>query len=254
VLIVLSPAKTLRNLQPANAPKLTQPRFRKRTAELVRLVRQWSVDDIRSIMKISDRLARETYDRFRYFDADRPNAGTLVAGFAFSGAAYQGLQIEDFTREDLTFAQAHLRILSGLYGVLRPLDKIQPYRLEMGTRHAFGEAKNLYQYWGAEIARLLNRDAREAGANLLINLASKEYFKSIDTRALGLPVLTLDFREERNGTYKSVSVHAKRARGLMTRYLLKNRITDPAHIRGFLDEGYTYNEQLSDDTSWIFTR
>ena len=205
-------------------------------------------------MSISDDLARLNRDRFRAFK-DVPEADAVrPAAFAFNGDTYQGLEVRTLSEDALRWAQDHLRILSGLYGLLRPLDAIQPYRLEMGSRLKTRRGKNLYEYWGDQIANALNDEARASGADTLINCASEEYFSAANREALKLRVVTPVFMEVKAGKPKIVSFYAKRARGAMARFICENRITDPDQIKDFETGGYRFEQDLSDEERSVFIR
>ena len=169
----------------------------------------------------------------------------------FQGDVYKGISVEDFKKEDFLFAQNSLRILSGLYGILKPLDLIQPYRLEMGTQLKIGKHSDLYDFWGDDITKAINKDKN---SDYLINLASVEYFKSIKKEKLKSKLINVIFKEKRNDSYKIIGIHAKKARGLMSRYIIKNKISNPLDIKKFKKENYSYNKNLSSDSDWIFTR
>ncbi len=251
--IILSPAKSLQEA-PDREVKTTQPRLKKDTAVLVQELAQKSLDEIKSLMHLSDKLASLNYERYQNFADKYTKKNAEPAGLAFNGAVYQGLELETFAQADLQYAQEHLRILSGLYGVLRPMDLMQPYRLEMGTKLPINGHKNLYAFWGDKITDLLNKDLKVSKSKTIINLASKEYFKSINLQKLEGRFLTIDFREERNGVYKFITFNAKKARGQMAKYILLNKIEKTEHIKGFLEDGYAFNDALSEIDKWVFTR
>ncbi|HHB77724.1 MAG TPA: peroxide stress protein YaaA [Saprospiraceae bacterium] len=253
MLILLSPAKTLQETPPLTL-KPTQTRFKAETATIVHTLAQKSLPELKKLMKLSDSLAALTYGRYQNFEEKYSKKNAEPAGFAFNGAVYQGLDLASLSEEALIFAQAHLRILSGLYGVLRPLDLIQPYRLEMGTKLSFDRYKNLYDFWGDKITTLLNKDLKKTKSKTIINLASKEYFKSVDTKKHDGPVLTIDFREARDGQYKFITFNAKKARGLMARYIIQNQLQNPEDLKGFIDDDYSFNPNISSPNHWFFTR
>ncbi len=253
MIILLSPAKSLQET-PKLTQKMTQIRFKKETETIVERLKSMSLDEIKSLMKLSDALASLNYGRYQAFGSKYTKKNAQAAGFAFNGAVYQGLDLASLSEEQVVFAQAHLRILSGLYGVLRPLDLIQPYRLEMGTKLPIDEYKNLYAFWGDKITDLINKDLKKTQGKTIINLASKEYFKAINPKQLNGRLLTIDFREERDGKFKFITFSAKKARGLMTRYILKHKIEKPEDLKGFLDDDYAFNAELSSEDVWIFTR
>ena len=204
-------------------------------------------------MGISADLAKLNQERFKAFDAEATDTG-VQAAFAFAGDVYQGLDARTLAPADLTFAQAHLRILSGLYGLLRPLDRIQPYRLEMGVRLKTRRGASLYDFWGDRISKQLNADAEGQSDPTLVNLASQEYFGAVDAKALKLPVVTPHFREEKNGESRIISFFAKKARGAMARFAIDERIETAADLKAFDRDGYSLDKKASTDTDWIFTR
>lgn len=253
MLIVLSPAKRLNFAEPANAVAPTQPRLKKDVAALAKTTRDLSRAELRRLMGISEQLADLNHGRFQAFDPES-DEGALPAAFAFAGDVYEGLKARELDAESLNWAQDRLRILSGLYGVLRPLDAIHPYRLEMGTRLRTERGSTLYDFWGDRIARQLNADAQGHADPVLVNLASQEYFGAVDARALTLPVATPQFREIRDGESRIISFFAKKARGLMARWAIDNRIETAADLRGFDLEGYAFDSAASNESDWIFTR
>ena len=253
MIILLSPAKSLQDT-PTLSLKTTQIRLKKETAEIAQRLGELPLHELKKLMKLSDTLASLNYGRYQDFSSKFTKKNALPAGFTFSGAVFQGLDLASLSKDQIIFAQAHLRILSGLYGALRPLDLIQPYRLEMGTKLQLAEHKNLYSFWGDKITKLINKDLKEVNANTIINLASKEYFKSIIPSQLNGRLLTIDFREERDGKFKFITFNAKKARGLMTRYILQNKIQNPEELKYFLGDNYTFNVNLSKNDHWVFTR
>ena len=249
MLIVVSPAKKLdMTAAPDVAP--TSPAFEAEAAELATVARGLSANDLQKLMKISESLARLNADRFRDF-------GTMErkpAALAFAGDTYQGLEAASLDPEEMAWAQDHLRILSGLYGVLRPLDAIQPYRLEMGSRLKTERGKSLYDYWGDRIAKALNAQAEQVGAGVLVNCASQEYFGAVDRQALNLRVITPVFMEMKAGEPKIVSFYAKRARGAMARYIIQRRLNDPGALLEFDTGGYRHAPELSQPDAPAFLR
>ena len=201
-------------------------------------------------MMLSDKLSKLNFDRFQAFKTPFSLDNAKQALLAFKGDVYNGIDAPSLSLEDLNFAQNNVRMISGLYGVLRPLDLIQPYRLEMGTKLSNKNGSNLYDYWGSKITKVLNGDEKD----LIINLASNEYFKSIDKKILKAQILDIVFKEKKNDTYKVIGIYAKRARGLMVNYIIRNRITDPKSLKNFSDENYHYDEALSSDSSWVYIR
>lgn len=252
MLITLSPAKAL-NMDPVEATA-TQPRFADDTAALITTARTQNVGDLMKLMSISENLAKLNHQRFADFAADPAPGTTKPAAFAFAGDTYQGLEFATMEPDAQRWAQDHLRILSGLYGVLRPHDAIQPYRLEMGSRLATGRGKSLYEFWGDRIADALRADAADLGSDLLINCASQEYFRAANRPALSLRVITPRFFEDKNGTPKMVSFYAKQARGMMARFICEHRISDPDHLRDFDMAGYRWMAELSEPDNPAFLR
>jgi cytoplasmic iron level regulating protein YaaA (DUF328/UPF0246 family) len=253
MIFVLSPAKTL-DMSPGPAGlTTTRPDMGGDIKKLASVTRRLKAADLRRLMDISEALAELNVVRFKAFD---PNGSDneVPAAFAFAGDVYAGLGARDLEADDLAWAQARLRILSGFYGLLRPLDMIQPYRLEMGVRLSTDRGSTLYDFWGDKLAKALNKTADGHKDRTLINLASQEYFGAVDARALKLPVTACLFKEEKNGDPRVVSFYAKRARGLMARFAIKNRIEAKEDLKGFDLEGYRFNKALSTDGDWVFTR
>lgn len=252
MLTVISPAKKL-DLTPLTLPEgmqPTAPRFAREASALARVARKLTVAELQGLMDISEALARLNRDRFREFDT-APEA-IKPAALMFDGDTYAGLEAKTLAADALRHAQGHLRILSGLYGLLRPLDAIQPYRLEMGSRLATRRGVSLYDWWGASIAKALRADAAEAGTGVLLNCASVEYFGAVDLRALKLRVVTPVFLEDRAGGAKTISFLAKRARGAMARYVIEHRLTDPADLQGFTVGGYAFDAGQSTADRMVF--
>lgn len=252
MLFVISPAKRLDFTPPALELPASRPQLHADMTALVRTARQLSAADLKRLMGISDDLAKLNRERFKAFD---PGADTgLQAALAFAGDVYVGLGARSLSPADLAFAQDHLRILSGLYGLLRPFDRIQPYRLEMGTALRTRRGENLYDFWGGRIAKALNAAAEGHADRTLVNLASQEYFHAVDRKALKLPLVSCQFKEEKNGELKIVSFFAKAARGLMARYAILNRIDRVEGLKDFALAGYGFRPRLSGDGEWVFTR
>lgn len=253
MLTVISPAKRLNEkahvLPDGFAP--TTPDFASDALRLAKIARGLSVDQLCGLMDISPALGALNHDRFKAFRAD---ATGQPAAFMFDGDTYTGLEARNMEPDTLRWAQSHLRILSGLYGLLRPLDAIQPYRLEMGSRLTNPKGGDLYAYWGSKIAKALHAQAAEMGALALVNCASQEYFGAVDQKALKLPVITPVFLEEKAGQAKIVSFWAKKARGAMARFIAQHHLTDPADLRGFNIGGYGFRADLSDATRLVFLR
>lgn len=255
MMVVLSPAKRL-DFEAGGARKHTQPAFLDDAQKLAARLKKLSARDLRSLMNVSDKIAELNVKRYREWKKPFTPDNAKQAVLAFRGDVYQGLDADSFSAADLDFAQRHIRVLSGLYGVLRPLDLIQPYRLEMGTRFAAGNgADDLYAFWGGKITRHLNAAlAKDGGEAVLVNLASKEYFSAIRADELKARIVTPVFKEKKNGHYKVVSFTAKRSRGMMTSWIVKNRVADVAKIKRFREGGYAFNAGLSDAADWVFTR
>ncbi len=253
MLIVLSPAKRLDFTEPSPDVAATRRRFVEDTTSLSKTVRNQTQADLRRLMGISADLAKLNQARFKAFEPDALDAG-IQAAFAFDGDVYQGLEARTLDRPALQFAQHHLRILSGLYGLLRPLDRIQPYRLEMGTRLKTRRGSSLYDFWGDKISRQLNADAEGQGDPTLVNLASQEYFGAVDAKALKLPVVTPHFRENKDGESRIISFFAKKARGAMARFAIDERIETATDLKAFSRDGYSFQKAASTETDWIFTR
>lgn len=255
MLMVLSPAKKLDYDSPVRTTLRSQPVFPDQTRELIGILRTLSADDLAGLMSLSDALARLNADRYAAW-VDAPDAcHARQAVLAFNGDVYEGLRAPELSDAKLDWAQDHLAILSGLYGALRPLDLIQPHRLEMGTRLRTARGATLYAWWGDRIARELNRrlDALP-GERILLNLASGEYFKSVDRKVLDARVVECVFQDEKNGAWKVISFHAKRARGLMARHVIDHRIDAVAGLRDFASEGYAYAPRESTDDRLVFRR
>lgn len=252
MLIVLSPAKTLDLETPPTTRLHTTPDFLDRSAQLIDVLRRYSPADIGSLMSISDTLAHLNVGRYASWSPDPAEGRQAI--MAFNGDVYAGFDARSLKPAQLAYAQSNLRILSGLYGVLRPLDMIHPHRLEMGTRLANPGGKDLYAFWGETVTGALNGAIAANGAEVLLNLASEEYFKSVKPKLLSVPVITPVFEDWKNGKYKIISFFAKRARGLMARYAAVKGITDPARLKRFNVDGYAFDKRDSDATTWVFRR
>jgi len=254
MLMVLSPAKTLDYESPLMTEAHSLPDFIPRSAELINTLRELSPDKLGTLMKISDQLAHLNVDRYARWSKKFTFKNSRQALLAFNGDVYEGLDAPSLNEKQLSWAQDHLRILSGLYGVLRPLDLMQPYRLEMGTRLQNTHGKDLYAFWGDEVTASLNESLAAVKSSALINLASEEYFKSVKPKNLTVPVITPVFEDWKGGNYKIISFYAKRARGLMARYAIEKKITKPEQLRLFDTEGYAYEPKSSTETTWVFRR
>jgi cytoplasmic iron level regulating protein YaaA (DUF328/UPF0246 family) len=252
MLMAISPAKALDFTPPAAALPLTTPRLKADVAELAKTTRRLAVRDVRKLMHLSEKLAELNHARFQALDPESDDG--IQAAIAFNGDVYGGLGARTLDKPAFAWAQEHLRILSGLYGVLRPADAIQPYRLEMGTRLKTRRGKTLYDFWGETVSKVLNADAEGHADPTLVNLASQEYFGVVDARALKLPVVTCRFLEEKDGELRQLSFYAKKARGLMARFAIDGRIDQAQDLKAFDTAGYGYRKALSTDAEWIFAR
>jgi cytoplasmic iron level regulating protein YaaA (DUF328/UPF0246 family) len=251
--MLISPAKTLDYDAAPVTQFYTQPRYLEDSAELIKQLQQLSAQDIASLMSLSDKLAGLNMARFQSWAPPFDMENAKQAVLAFRGDVYTGLDADTMTEADFEFAQQHLRILSGLYGVLRPLDLMQAYRLEMGTKFSNSRGKDLYAFWGAKLRESIEAEpALEDG--VLINLASNEYFKATQAKKLSARVITPQFKDWKNGQYKMISFYAKKARGLMARFIIDNRIDKVDELKSFDREGYQYSAELSDGDNWVFTR
>lgn len=250
--MILSPAKRLDFSDPATEVPATAHRMTEDVRSLSVTARRQTQADLRRLMGISADLAKLNQARFKAFDPDSEEG--LQAALAFAGDVYQGLDARSLAADDLAWAQDRLRILSGLYGLLRPLDRIQPYRLEMGTRLKTRRGSSLYDFWGDRISKSLNADAEGHSDPTLVNLASQEYFGAVDAKALKLPVVNIHFREEKDGESRIISFFAKKARGTMARYAIENRIDRAEDLKAFDRDGYGFQASPSTENDWIFTR
>jgi cytoplasmic iron level regulating protein YaaA (DUF328/UPF0246 family) len=252
MLIVLSPAKSLDLETPPTTTLHSKPDFLEHSAQLIEHLRKFSPAEVGSLMDISDSLSALNVARYASWSPDLADARQAV--MAFNGDVYAGFDARSLDSGQLAYAQARVRILSGLYGLLRPLDMIHPHRLEMGTRLANPRGKDLYAFWGDSITEALNRHAEEQGAQVLVNLASEEYFKSVKPRRLSMPVISPVFEDWKNGRYKIISFYAKRARGLLARYATVNGVSDPEQLKEFNVDGYAFDSKASTASSWMFRR
>lgn len=254
MLLLISPAKTLDFETPAPTTEFTQADFLKQSKQLIGELRALAPHDISALMSISDKLGLLNFDRFANWKTPFKPSNAKQALFAFQGDVYTGMQAESFSADDIQFAQQHLRILSGLYGLLRPLDLMQAYRLEMGTSFANSRGKNLYEFWGDTITAAVNKQLKELNSSVVINLASNEYFSAIKPKLLKGEIITPIFKDQKNGQYKIISFFAKKARGMMSAYIIQNRITEPEAIKQFNVAGYVFDPTLSNVREWVFTR
>lgn len=254
MIIVISPAKSLYDHSPVQFDKFTQAEFLPEAEKIVSVMKKKKPVQLTKMMDISSKLAELNFQRFQNWSLPFTPENSWQAVLMFSGDVYQGLKAETFTAAEFETAQQNLRILSGVYGLLKPLDLIQPYRLEMGTNIAIARKKNLYEFWKTKITTKLYEEMAESNQKILINLASNEYFSAIDTKKLKARIITPAFKEFKDGQYRMVSFFAKKARGLMSRFIIQNQISDPEEIKAFDLEGYYFNNQLSKADNWIFTR
>ena len=257
MLFLLSPAKSLdydTPTPPELAPALTRPQFLDDTAALIEILRGKSVDDVRALMDLSEPLARLNVERYAAWRPRFTDKNSKPAVLAFNGDVYDGLDARTLSADDLAWAQAHVRMLSGLYGLLRPLDRMQPYRLEMGTRLANPQGGGLYDWWGDRLALQLNKLASGEKAPVIVNLASQEYFRAADRKVLKPRVIDCQFEDWKNGDYKIISFFAKRARGLMARYAIQQRLETPEGLKGFDLDGYRLASEVSSPDRLVFRR
>ena len=254
MLLLLSPAKSLDYESHLEGVPHTLPQFVSQSAELIDVLKHKTPAQISELMDLSDNLVALNVARYEAWRPKFSSKNSRQAILAFNGDVYEGLDAKSLTPKNLEWAQNHVCILSGLYGVLRPLDWMQPYRLEMGTRLTTKRGKDLYAFWGDEITQAINASLKAANAAALVNLASEEYFKSVKPAKLDHPVITPVFEEWKGGGYKIVSFFAKRARGLMTRYAIEHKLTKPEQLKDFDSEGYAFDAKVSNETRWIFRR
>lgn len=252
MLIVISPAKTLDYETAPVTPQHSQPSYLDHSAELIDQLRTLSVQDVAELMKLSDKLSSLNVARFESWSPDFSTDNAKQALLAFKGDVYAGMDAESFSEDDFSFAQQHLRILSGLYGILKPLDLMQPYRLEMGTKLTNARGKDLYQFWGNTLCDTLNEELKQE--QVLINLASNEYFKAAKAKNIEGRIITPVFKDWKNGQYKMISFYAKKARGLMSRYIIQNQLQEPEALKQFDLEGYRFSESMSEGDTWTFIR
>jgi UPF0246 protein NGK_0633 len=251
---VLSPAKNLNEKDPSPVSSFTLPDLLPEAEILMQELRQLAPQQIAELMHVSDKIALLNAERNAAWHTPFTPENAKQAVFMFNGDVYEGIAADTLKPEQIDYLQQHVRLLSGLYGVLRPLDLMQPYRLEMGTAFANTRGKNLYEFWGDKITDLLNQTLKQTDSDVLINLASQEYFKSVNTKKLNARLITPIFKDEKNGKYKIISFYAKRARGLMVRYAAEHSITEPEMLKNFDYEGYSFNEAASNEAEWVFMR
>lgn len=254
MLMVISPAKTLDYTSALATEAFTQPRFLEQSSQLIEVLRQLSPNELAELMKLSDKLAGLNVARFTEWQPDFTLENARQAILAFKGDVYTGLDAQTLSNADFEYAQQHLRILSGLYGVLRPLDLMQPYRLEMGTKLDNAQGKNLYEFWGSRITDSLNTCLAENKATVLLNLASNEYFKAVQPKLLNATLINVDFKDLKNGQYKIISFYAKKARGIMARYVIQHKIDSVDALKDFSEQGYYYSAEQSKPEHLVFLR
>lgn len=254
LLSLISPAKTLDYESSLVHKTFTQPQFLDDSSELIEVCQKLSAVDLSNLMKISDKLAALNVARFSTWSKQADLSNSRQAIFAFKGDVYQGLDVTQLTEADLEYAQSCLRILSGLYGILRPLDLMMPYRLEMGTRLNNPRGHSLYEFWGDRLAKYLNSYIDEQEIEAIVNLASDEYFGAVNTKILKVPVVKPIFLDEKNGKYKVISFYAKKARGLMSRYIIQSRVTKVEDLKAFALDGYMFSASESNESELVFKR
>ncbi len=252
MLLVISPSKTQKIDGPC-PEEFTLPVFQPEIKTLVKHLKAIDLKGLAGLMNLSEKLADSTWRRFRDFSPSFTAENSRPAILTFQGDVYNGIRAEEFSPDDLAFAQEHLRIISGLYGLLKPLDLLQPYRLEMKTKLSTRSARNLYEFWANKITEILNQDLAMAGG-CLVNLASQEYFKAVRPAELKRPVLDIVFKVKKEGQYKVIGIHAKRARGLMVNFVIKNRLVETNDLKKFRQEGYRYIDSLSSEWLWVFCK
>lgn len=254
MLIVVSPAKTLDYESSLPTDEFTRPAHLKKSRLLINRLRDFSALDLSELQHVSSKIAELNFERNHAWKTPFNLNNSRQALFAFKGDVYTGLDASSMSQENIQFAQDHLRILSGLYGILRPLDLMRPYRLEMGTKLSTAEGKNLYEFWDMQITDAVNKQLKAIQSDTLINLASNEYFKALKPGKIKGQIITPAFKDYKNGEYKMIGFYAKKARGLMARYIIDHELTDPQGIKNFDSEGYRFNAQMSDGVNWVFTR
>ena len=254
MLTVISPAKTLDFESPALTDEFSQPAHLSQSRKLMRHLRQFSSSDLSKLMNVSNAIADLNVKRNKRWKTPFKPENAKQALFAFRGDVYIGLDADSMNSDNIQFAQKHLRMLSGLYGLLRPLDLMQPYRLEMGSRLATDQGTNLYQFWDMRITKALNTELKQTGSDVLLNLASNEYFKAVKPKSVRSRIITPVFKDYQQGQYQMIGFFAKKARGYMTRYIIDEQINEVEQIKHFCREGYSYNPELSNQAEWVFTR
>ncbi|ENW04856.1 peroxide stress protein YaaA [Acinetobacter beijerinckii] len=254
MLALISPAKTLDYETALPTDTYTQPRLLEQSQQLIDVCRKLSATEIASLMTVSEKIANLNVERFRDWNADFDFSNARQALFAFKGDVYTGLDAYHLKDQDIDFAQQHLRMLSGLYGLLRPLDLMMPYRLEMGTKLKNSRGHNLYEFWGGIITDQINQDLAEIDSKILVNLASDEYYKSVNEKNIQAEIIKPVFLDQKNGKYKVISFYAKKARGLMARYLIENKLSQVEQLKAFNSEGYYFDAESSSNKELVFKR
>jgi cytoplasmic iron level regulating protein YaaA (DUF328/UPF0246 family) len=254
MLALISPAKTLDYETALPTDTYTQPRLLEQSQQLIDVCRKLSASEIASLMTVSEKIANLNVERFRDWNADFDFSNARQALFAFKGDVYTGLDAYHLKDQEIDFAQQHLRMLSGLYGLLRPLDLMMPYRLEMGTKLKNKRGHNLYEFWGSIITDQINQDLAEIDAKVLVNLASDEYYKSVNEKKIQAEIIKPVFLDQKNGKYKVISFYAKKARGLMARYLIENKLSQVEQLKAFDSEGYYFDAESSSNKELVFKR
>jgi len=254
MIVILSPSKTIDQSLNTKIADFTIPVFLKQSHQIVNILKKLNTTELSKLLSTSPKLSQLSYDRYQFWNKSHNLNNSKQAILSFKGEVYSGLDADSLTKNEINFAQKHLILLSGLYGILKSLDLIQPYRLEIATKLSVGKQKDLYSFWRTHITNELKELISKSSQQTLINLASNEYYKSIDKEKLGCRIITPIFKEYRNGDYKIVTIFAKKARGLMTRYIIKNSIEVLEDIKSFDKEGYYFNNELSNEDNFVFTR
>ena len=254
MLILLSPSKSLDYETPAQTDQFTEPEFLEDAKELIDKLRQFSHEELRDLMGISENLADLNYDRYQEFSTPFTPENAKQALLAFDGDVYRDFRLNEYSEEDFSFLQKHVRTLSGLYGLLRPLDLMQPYRLEMGTKLETERGKNLYEFWGSSITESINAALEAQGDDIILNLASNEYFRSVKKRELNGRILDVKFRDLRGDTYRTITFYLKRLRGTMSDFVVRNRVTDPEDLKKFNERNYYFSDERSTEDEFVFLR
>ncbi len=254
MIAILAPTKTM-DFAPGTLPdEHTRPRFEEQACKIIEVLRSYDKPGLSDLMDISEQLADLTHQRIRNFQKEPGRKNSRQALFAYKGDVYANMQVDSYTRDELLFAQEHIRILSGLYGILRPLDLIQPYRLEMQTPLSVDKHKDLYKFWGEQLSNALLEDIRGQQTPMIINLTSNEYLKALPGKDIKKSLIHIDFKEFRDGQYKTIAIYSKKARGLMADFIVRNKIDRPEDLKAFDTEQYHFNERLSEDKTFVFTR